>query len=80
MAKIKKDQRGKKKESGSKNVQSMQFNRSLGQHILKNPLVVQALVEKVRAAAVNDNLVSPLLPPVGAAEHRHCPGDWAGDG
>lgn len=46
MAKIKKDSRGKKKEGGGKNVQAMQFNHALGQHILKNPLIVQALVEK----------------------------------
>jgi len=31
---------------GGKNTQSMQFNHSLGQHILKNPLIVQALVDK----------------------------------
>ena len=29
------------------NVQAMQFNHALGQHILKNPLIVQSLVEKV---------------------------------
>jgi len=29
-----------------KNVQGMQFHHSLGQHILKNPLIVQALIEK----------------------------------
>jgi len=46
MVKVKKDSRGKKKEGGTKNVQAMQFNHSLGQHILKNPLIVQALVEK----------------------------------
>ena len=27
--------------------QAMQFNHALGQHILKNPLIVQALVDKV---------------------------------
>ena len=47
MVKTKKDSRGKKKEGGGKNVQAMQFNHALGQHILKNPLIVQALVEKV---------------------------------
>merc|ERR1719449_377496 len=46
MVKVKKDSRGKKKEGGTKNTQAMQFNHSLGQHILKNPLIVQALVEK----------------------------------
>merc|ERR1711990_718595 len=35
-----------KGEGGGKNTQAMQFNHSLGQHILKNPLVVAALVEK----------------------------------
>ena len=44
-----KDKGGKKKDSkgGVKNVQGMQFNHALGQHILKNPLIVQALIEKV---------------------------------
>ena len=32
---------------GGGNKQAMQFNHALGQHILKNPLVIQALVEKV---------------------------------
>merc|ERR1712079_251711 len=47
MVKIKKGVKGKGKgEGGAKNTQAMQFNHSLGQHILKNPLVVAALVEK----------------------------------
>ena len=47
MVKIKKGVKGKGKgEGGGKNTQAMQFNHSLGQHILKNPLVVAALVEK----------------------------------
>ena len=49
MVKIKKGVKGKggKGEGGGgKNTQAMQFNHSLGQHILKNPLVVAALVEK----------------------------------
>lgn len=45
MAKIKRGKQ-KKEGGGSKNVQAMQFNHALGQHILKNPLIVQALVEK----------------------------------
>ena len=32
---------------GGGNKQAMQFNHALGQHILKNPLIIQALVEKV---------------------------------
>lgn len=31
----------------AKNRQNIQFNHALGQHILKNPLVVQAIVDKV---------------------------------
>jgi len=48
MVKIKKGVKGKggKEEGGGKNTQAMQFNHSLGQHILKNPLMVAALVEK----------------------------------
>jgi len=49
MVKIKKGVKGKGKGGeggGGKNTQAMQFNHSLGQHILKNPLVVAALVEK----------------------------------
>lgn len=47
MAKTKRDSKKVKKQGGgTKNVQAMQFNHALGQHILKNPLVVQALVEK----------------------------------
>jgi len=42
----KKRPRGGKAGEGGKNTQSMQFNHSLGQHILKNPLIVQALVDK----------------------------------
>jgi len=34
------------KSSDGKNTQAMQFNHALGQHILKNPLIVQALVDK----------------------------------
>jgi len=47
MGKVKNKKGGKGKEGGgSKNVQAMQFNHALGQHILKNPLVIQSLVEK----------------------------------
>ena len=48
MVKLKnKGKRPKQGKEGPKNTQAMQFNHSLGQHILKNPLIVQALVEKV---------------------------------
>ena len=48
MVKIKnKKIKSKSDKNGSKNTQAMQFNHALGQHILKNPLIVQALVEKV---------------------------------
>jgi len=47
MVKIKnKKIKSKSDKNGSKNTQAMQFNHALGQHILKNPLIVQALVEK----------------------------------
>jgi len=46
MVKIKKKDPKGRKEGGTKNTQSMQFNHALGQHILKNPLIVQALVDK----------------------------------
>jgi len=46
MVKIKKKEGRGRKEGGAKNTQSMQFNHALGQHILKNPLIVQALVDK----------------------------------
>jgi len=42
-----KDKGGKKPGTkDGKNVQGMQFNHALGQHILKNPLIVQGLIEK----------------------------------
>ena len=41
MVKIKKKDPKGRKEGGTKNTQSMQFNHALGQHILKNPLIVQ---------------------------------------
>lgn len=50
MAKIKSKRHGGKKpsttEAAGKNRQGMTFNTGLGQHILKNPLVVDAMVEK----------------------------------
>merc|ERR1711874_364321 len=50
-------------EGGAKNTQAMQFNHSLGQHILKNPLVIQALVEK--AALRNTDTVLEIGPGTG---------------
>jgi len=60
MVKIKK---GGKGEGGAKNTQAMQFNHSLGQHILKNPLVVAALVEK--SALRNTDTVLEIGPGTG---------------
>ena len=45
--------KGKKHASGAKTGQAMQFNHALGQHILKNPLIVQALVDKVRFSLIS---------------------------
>jgi len=50
-------------EGGAKNTQAMQFNHSLGQHILKNPLVVAALVEK--SALRNTDTVLEIGPGTG---------------
>ncbi len=45
--------KGKKGEGAGKQTgQAMMFNHALGQHILKNPLIVQALVDKVGALLV----------------------------
>merc|ERR1712107_343018 len=52
-----------KGERGAKNTQAMQFNHSLGQHILKNPLVVAALVEK--SALKNTDTVLEIGPGTG---------------
>merc|ERR1712038_1242469 len=60
-----KDKGGEKKDSkgGVKNVQGMQFNHALGQHILKNPLIVQALIEK--SALRNTDTVLEIGPGTG---------------
>ena len=47
MGKLNKKMKQKAQSGGGGNKQAMQFNHALGQHILKNPLVIQALVEKV---------------------------------
>ena len=39
----------------------MQFNHSLGQHILKNPLIVQALVDKVRTYVREKKIIKRFL-------------------
>jgi len=46
-----------------KNVQGMQFHHALGQHILKNPLIVQGLIEK--AALRNTDTVLEIGPGTG---------------
>lgn len=46
-----------------KNTQAMQFNHALGQHILKNPLIVQALVDK--SALRNTDTVLEIGPGTG---------------
>jgi 18S rRNA (adenine1779-N6/adenine1780-N6)-dimethyltransferase len=47
MPKVKSEKKFRKhNDTGFK--QGIQFNTGLGQHILKNPLVVQSIVEKVR--------------------------------
>ena len=51
---------GKRKGGEGKNVQAMQFNHALGQHILKNPLIVQALVDKVKFI-VNNFILNKIL-------------------
>ena len=61
MAKLNKKMKMKSKAAGGGggNTQAMQFNHALGQHILKNPLIIQALVEKV---FYNNYLVSSVRP------------------
>jgi len=59
-----KDKGGKKPGvKDGKNVQGMQFNHALGQHILKNPLIVQGLIEK--AALRNTDTVLEIGPGTG---------------
>ena len=66
MAKLKGKVRPPKKGAvgaGGGTKQAMQFNHALGQHILKNPLVLQALVEK--AALRNTDTVLEIGPGTG---------------
>lgn len=46
---------------GGGNKQAMQFNHALGQHILKNPLIIQALVEKVATLKILFPIINPSL-------------------
>jgi len=55
--------KGKKDSGGAKTGQAMQFNHALGQHILKNPLIVQALVDK--SALRNTDTVLEIGPGTG---------------
>jgi len=48
---------------GGGNKQAMQFNHTLGQHILKNPIIVQAIVEK--SALRNTDTVLEIGPGTG---------------
>jgi hypothetical protein len=49
---------GKHKEGdGPKTGQAMQFNHGLGQHILKNPLIVQSLIDKVSCKKLENSLI-----------------------
>jgi 18S rRNA (adenine1779-N6/adenine1780-N6)-dimethyltransferase len=61
MPKVKSDKKFRNhketKESGFK--QGIKFNTGLGQHILKNPLIVQSIVEKV--SFINFTLPSYLI-------------------
>ena len=57
MVKVKnKGKRPHSGKDGQKNTQAMQFNHALGQHILKNPLIVQALVDKVSISFTHDRI------------------------
>jgi len=62
MVKLNKKMKQKSKAGGG-NKQAMQFNHALGQHILKNPLVIQALVEK--SALRNTDTVLEIGPGTG---------------
>ena len=64
---------------GGGNKQAMQFNHALGQHILKNPLIIQALVEKVETLEIIPSNKSSTL--VRTKKHRHSVGNrtWHGE-
>lgn len=48
------------------NSQQLTFNRDLGQHILKNPLVIQSMVDK--AAVRSTDVVLEIGPGTGASQ------------
>ena len=78
MAKLNKKMKMKSKSAGGGgNTQAMQFNHALGQHILKNPLIIQALVEKVFFSFFLDSSDQDIFVPVGPQTHRHGAGDWS---
>jgi len=63
MVKINKKMKKSSAGGGGGNKQAMQFNHALGQHILKNPLIIQALVEK--SALRNTDTVLEIGPGTG---------------
>jgi len=63
MVKINKKMKQKQGGGEGGNKQAMQFNHALGQHILKNPLIVQALVDK--SALRNTDTVLEIGPGTG---------------
>merc|ERR1719251_699247 len=63
MVRKREDKGGKRKVDAKKGGQGMQFSHALGQHILKNPLVVQAIVEK--SALRNTDTVLEIGPGTG---------------
>jgi len=65
MAKLNKNKKMKQSAGGGGggNKQAMQFNHALGQHILKNPIIVQAIVEK--SALRNTDTVLEIGPGTG---------------
>ena len=75
MGKLNKKMKQKSQSSGGGNKQAMQFNHALGQHILKNPLVIQALVEKVTKLDIDcaRNCKTNISYSGRATEHRHGP-------
>ena len=61
MVKLNKKMKKSTEGGGGGNKQAMQFNHALGQHILKNPLIIQALVEKVIYSKLLFVIYSKLL-------------------
>jgi len=63
MVRKREDKGGKRKGDAKKGGQGMQFSHALGQHILKNPLVVQAIIDK--SALRNTDTVLEIGPGTG---------------